>query len=597
MHDEQPQQAVSAPTGGNGDTQVINKDASDKYVADPNGTGAETLPKLPDMPRWQKWILWIGVALIAYVNGLNLFCLAVYLNTAAAQFNGIVQYTTLAVIQSMLLAAGKPPFAKLADIIGRAVTYAVSILFFTVGTIVIASSQGIGGLAAGMVIFALGDCGITLCQQLVLADLISPRWRCTYSNLLAFHFIINFAIASKITGSLVPENWRWGVGMFTIMMPVVALPVIVVLAMQQREAIKRGIIYKYPYENMSHWQGLKAFALDIDLAGLFCFSGGFLLLLLPLTIADRAPHGYSSGYIIAMFVLGGCLLIAWPFVETYAPRPLVRIRSFFTNPDIIAPAAINFVDQFSYTMTYTPAFQWVEVVYDWNTSDATYFYYTQSLCLVVFAIAAGFAASMTRRYKWVAFSGSCIRLLGLGLMIKYRGAHSSAFQVVMPQVIQGLGGGLMTANLLVSAQASVPHDEVAIVTGFMLLVIELGSAIGASVVGAVQQNLKGQLHHYIDPVVNGNSTVAELIYAQAASGLAEYPLGSPVRTATINAWTDNMHQILIASITIAAVNILTCLGLPDRVLSDKQNNVTDEPVSILPPTAALPRRPLPTTTA
>lgn len=111
------------------------------------------------------------------------------------------------------------------------------------------------------------------------------------------------------------------------------------------------------------------------------------------------------------------------------------------------------------------------------------------------------------------------------------------------------------------------------------------------------KTLRGQLHHYIDPVVGGNSTVAELIYAQAASGLAEYPLGSPVRTATINAWTDNMHQILIASITIAAVNILTCLGLPDRVLSDKQNNVTDEPVSILPPTAALPRRPLPTTTA
>ena len=72
----------------------------------------------------------------------------------------------------------------------------------------------------------------------------------------------------------------------------------------------------------------------------------------------------------------------------------------------------------------------------------------------------------------------------------------------MPQVIQGLGGGLMTANTMVVAQASVPHQEVAIVTDFKLLVLELGSAIGSAVVGAVQKELRGELHICLDPLVN-----------------------------------------------------------------------------------------------
>lgn len=271
-----------------------------------------------------------------------------------------------------------------------------------------------------------------------------------------------------------------------------------------------------------------------------------------------------------------------------AKTPLVNMRKIARNPNVLVPAAIIFCDQFSYAMTYTPAFQWCRIMFGWGVADATYFYYTQSLCLVVFGIAGGVAATVTRRYKWVTFEGACVRLLGLGLMLRYRDAGSSTIQAVMPQVIQGLGGGLMTANILVAAQAAVPHSEMAIVTGFYLLTLQLGSAIGAAVVGAIQKQLRGELHEFLDPLVN--STVVEKIYAQGSNALAAYPIGTPVRAGVIKAWSLNMHQIITGAITIAAVDVILCALLPDKELSDNQNLVDDKPVSTFAPTALRPMR-------
>lgn len=281
-----------------------------------------------------------------------------------------------------------------------------------------------------------------------------------------------------------------------------------------------------------------------------------------------------------MFVLCSVMLVAWPFVELKVSTPMVNIPKVLGNLDAVIPAAIVFCDHFSYGMTLTPAYQWCRIMFGWNVSNATYFLYTQSLCLVMFAIIGGFIATVTRRYKWITFAGACIRLLGLGLMVRYRNGDSTAVQAVMPQVIQGLGGGLMTANILVVAQASVPHHEVAITTGFFLLVLQLGSAA----VGAIQKKLRGELHQYLDNLVN--STVVETIYAQGSLATDAYPLGTPVRTAVIEAWSVNMHQILIGAISIAAVDVVLCAFLSDKKLTDKQNLVQDnEPASILIPAA------------
>lgn len=52
---------------------------------------------------------------------------------------------------------------------------------------------------------------------------------------------------------------------------------------------------------------------------------------------------------------------------------------------------------------------------------------------------------------------------------------------MIEQIIQGFGGGFAAVASQVGAQASVPHAEVAIVTAMVLLVTEIGGAIGTAI--------------------------------------------------------------------------------------------------------------------
>ncbi|KEP45186.1 putative drug:H+ antiporter, partial [Rhizoctonia solani 123E] len=153
----------------------------------------------------------------------------------------------------------------------------------------------------------------------------------------------------------------------------------------------------------------------------------------------------------------------------------------------------------------------------------------------------------THRYKWMLVVGLLIRLLGVGLMIHSRGAKGNTGELVMTQVIQGLGGGFAAVASQVSAQASVPHSEVAVVTAMVLLVTEIGSAIGTAigefaslfpvflrltefVRSALLNTMPRQLEIHL-PGVNA-TTRAELF--SSITTIAAYPPGDPIREGVIH---------------------------------------------------------------
>ena len=66
-------------------------------------------------------------------------------------------------------------------------------------------------------------------------------------------------------------------------------------------------------------------------------------------------------------------------------------------------------------------------------------------------------------------------------MIHTRGTHSNDGEIVMTQLLQGIGGGFGTLAITVAAQASVPHADIAVTTAILILWSEVGSAVGAAV--------------------------------------------------------------------------------------------------------------------
>lgn len=78
------------------------------------------------------------------------------------------------------------------------------------------------------------------------------------------------------------------------------------------------------------------------------------------------------------------------------------------------------------------------------------------------------------------FSGLIIRLAGVGMMLHSRGARGSTAELVMNQVLQGMGGGFAATTIQVAAQSQVPHVSVATVTAMVLLITEVGNSVGSA---------------------------------------------------------------------------------------------------------------------
>lgn len=494
--------------------------------------------------------------------------------------NSFVLYSTLQVLQQVVIAVLKFPVAKVADVFGRAEGFAVSLFFYVLGFILIAACQTFSTLAAGVFFYAIGNTGTQIMLQIIIADAVSTKWRGAAIGLLSWPYLMNFAVSGQFVEALAGPlfnlpTWRWGPGIFAIVFPVAMSPLIFALASSQRQVKKAGHAPAHPYVRMGFLRGLKAFIDDIDAGGLFLIAAGFILILLPLTLYVRAPDGWNTGYIIAMFVVGGVLIVSIGFWEwLVAPKPVIRRRYIF-NKNVIIPAAIGFFDFFSFYLAWTSSFYYVQILKGWDSGDATYFSNAQSLCLTFFGIAVGFINLWTRQYKWTLISGACIRMIGLGIMIAFRNANATTAQLVMGQVLQGMGGGFLGITLQVAAQVSVPHQDVAMVTAFVLLFSEIGGACGTALLGTIQARRLPVLIARFLP--GASAEVQAALYTTPTVAILSYPLGSPERTALIEAWNGYFHTLLTVAIALSAIPIILGFLLTDYKLNDKQNCVTDEP--------------------
>ena len=88
-------------------------------------------------------------------------------------------------------------------------------------------------------------------------------------------------------------GWRWGYGMFAILVPAALLPLIATLLWAQRKARKEGLIVKTERQGTILQNALDV-AVKLDLLGLALLGTSVALILLPLTLAKTADNGWKN---------------------------------------------------------------------------------------------------------------------------------------------------------------------------------------------------------------------------------------------------------------------------------------------------------------
>ena len=220
--------------------------------------------------------------------------------------------------------------AKVADVFGRFEAFCLSILIYILGYIQMAASNNVQAYASAQIFYSAGSTGLQILQQVFIADSSSLLNRALLALLPEFPFLVTVWIGPTIADAVLRHaSWRWGYGMWSIILPASFLPLGLSLLLNQRKARRLNLIKSRSRRRQGVFNVIRRTWYDLDMFGLILLSAAVTLILVPLTLAANAPNGWKNQSIITMIAVGIVCLIFLPFWETskrFAPKPLLSLH-------------------------------------------------------------------------------------------------------------------------------------------------------------------------------------------------------------------------------------------------------------------------------
>ena len=443
--------------------------------------------------------------------------------------------------------------AKIANVFGRLEAFTIAVFLYVIGYIQMAASQDVETFASAQIFYSAGNQGLQILQQIFIADTSDLLNRALFSSLPDIPFIATvWAGPAAAEDLLTHTSWRWGYGIWTIIIPAAFLPLAISLFVNMRKAKKLNLLPPAPWQGQTFVGAVKNLWFDLDVMGLLLLSAAISLLLIPLTLAAKASNKWRNGSLIAMMVVGGVCLILFPIWESIkrlAPRPFLALR-LLANRTVLAGCVLGF---FYFAVFYTsiqPYFSsYLQVVHSQSIKSAGHIVSVFTFSSTISSIVISLVIKYTGHYKYFITGGACIYLLGVGLIIRYRAEGSTIGQIIGSQVVLGIGGGFVNVPAQLGVQAAVAHTDVAAATAIFLTIVEIGGAVGNAISGAIWTNkLLPKLQQYLPPKAQAN---ASIIFGNLTIARS-YAAGTAERLAIDRSYQETLDIILIAAACFAA---------------------------------------------
>ena len=275
--------------------------------------------------------------------------------------------------------------------------------------------------------------------------------------------------------------------------------------------------------------------------GVFVFTAGLVLFELPFDIADYAPDGWASPYIIAMVVVGFCTLFFFGIWERWlAPVPLFEWR-LLTNRTIIGAVLLDATYQLSnYCWSYYFT-SWLQVNNDLSITTSNYIVNIFDMVSGVLLLFTGWLIRKVGRFKWTLYIAVPLYILAQGLMIYFRRPNMNVGYQVMCQIFLAISGSTFILVEQLAILAAVDHQHVATALALLNVVGTIGDSAGLTISTVIWQNtyLKALRNYLPESALPDLNKIYEDLVTQRS-----YPVGSPTREAIQNAYAYSELRLL-----------------------------------------------------
>lgn len=538
---------------------------------------------------WTKKPLYIAYASLffsALITSFASYASSTYTAYATSAFKAHSMLTTAAVVYKIARVVAYPIMAKLADVFGRAEGFTFAILLTTLSYIVYAASNNISTYVAGYFFDALGDVGYTIMQQIFIADTTSLINRGLWASLPeAVTSIPTLYLGSIVAESMLENStWRWGYGMWAIILPICTAPLIFIMFWLHKKAKAQGeiktiaVLKNLNKEDPWYKKTFQLLWVELDVLGAFLLAAGLTMTLIPINIAGKANlNRWKQAHNIVLLILGiltfGAFLV-WDSV--YAKKPFIpykMVRKF----TIFAACAMGFLDFMNYACFTSFLPSYLQVAGHYSPGVSTRIDNSLRVSFQIASVLVGILMKYTKRAKIYCYIGVPMVILGQGLMIYLVNMKDNKVanqaSLVVAKVIFGIGRGFYQTASQVLVQAVVRKQEVAVATALFLATMSIGAAIGTTIGGAIWNNkLPAKLAKYL-PAANQKSASAifkSIVVAQ------KFAVGTPARIAIDRAYRETMQTLAIVSTCVIIPMLVLMFFLTDVHLDDAVDREAEE---------------------
>ncbi|KAM7193263.1 Major facilitator superfamily domain containing protein [Naviculisporaceae sp. PSN 640] len=553
------------------------------------------------LPTWSKWglaVAYMSILLMAFTTSLEGQVTYVLTAFATSSFKNHSLLSTVYVVQSVVNAVIKPPMAKIANVFGRLEAFGISVTLCVLGYILMASSQNIETYASAQIFYSAGSTGLQILQQVFIADTSTFLNRALFSSLPESPFLVTVWIGPPIADTILHKfnTWRWGYGIWAVILPVAFLPLGISLFLSNRRTQKRNrqLVKKSPLQSHETAQTGPSLLQDLDIIGTLLLSSGLSLILLPLTLVSHSSSGWSDPRIQIMIILGIILLVLFPIFESQphlAPRPLLP-PFLLKSRTFVLGCCIGFFYFMIFYIAVQPYFySYLLVALNLPVARAGQVTQTFSFASTIAAILVSLGirqmkVSKGQLRRFVAM-GAGLYTTAIGILVYTRRRDATLGSLFLAQGVLGSGAGLMhvVTQLMVQASASSNNlgalgekEYVGVATAAFLTVVEVGGAVGAALSGAVWGKiLPGKLEMYLPEEIKGQ---AKEIFSsvEVASGFA---WGSVEREAIGRAYQETITVLLWVALALC-IPLLGVAGLlPGQASGSESGSGREDYVTLL----------------
>ena len=398
--------------------------------------------------------LFLGQAMYMYYVGAR----AVSLRTILEGFGAADYYSLTIIMGSMAMSIMLPLGGKLGDMFGRKKIFAVGMIGFLAGEVILAAAGAYWHIAFGIVLCGIAY-GLAWVQNAALIVDIYPKE--SQPKILGGVFVATSvgSLLGPIVGGWCEEYLSWR-AIFWFMLPLTVLgTVCTFLGMTERKAAGREV--------------------KIDWAGTAFLTLATMALLYLLSMGGKQFSWFSLPALLLLAVSVVCLVLLLR-AEKKAASPIVPVHLFrdkifqlgliIALVSAVSTCVINYLPSFyQQIMGMSPTLSGVAVA-------------PRQIGTIITSLALGQYLSRTQEYKRPVLLNALLILLSMGLMLLFRSA-TPFWIVCIAEFLYGCSSS--TGNVLPRSigQTGFKAQDLGMGLAFITFVGTIGSSVGTALVG------------------------------------------------------------------------------------------------------------------